>query len=142
MLNQAVCQKGFSLIETLVSMLIASIAIAAVMSIHAKNLGQTHDNAALNQAQILMTNLTLRAQNEIHGASNVSPSQFTETIRAVKAQAADVGMPDADISIKPQQAGWLAQISWPAHVPTQAVVRSACVAPPAGHHCLALLLAP
>lgn len=55
-------QGGFSLIEVLIAMLIATVAIGGLMSLHARNVSQAADNVGLQRAELVLMNAVARAR--------------------------------------------------------------------------------
>ena len=159
-------QKGFSLIEVLVAMLIAAVAIGATMIVHANNLRQVADNADLTRAELVLTNMVSRMQvnNQalIDGAYNGGPWAAVNgapiprlgltpvqvawfDVTMARFEAFEVGLVGAVLNIAPVvgAAGqeWSVAIDWPAHDPANVVHRgAACAAVAAANHCVSTSL--
>ena len=156
-------QKGFSLIEVLVAMLIAAVAIGATMIVHANNLRQVADNADLTRAELVLTNMVSRMQvnnQALIGGDAYKDSPWTAVsgapiprlgltpvqmawfdVTMARFEAFEEGLVGAVLNIAPVvgAAGqeWSVAIDWPAHDPANVVHRgAACAAVAAANHCV------
>ena len=133
-------QKGFSLFEVLIAMLVAAVGIGALMNIHTQNLRQVHDNAELKHGQLLLDNMVHRVQ---HSADNGTLDADKNSIKqAIEQQATDAGLRTPIATLMERNGGQLLQLQWDAHDTDDAVVRKLCNSAESNRHCLALWIAP
>lgn len=159
-------QGGFALLEVLVAMFIAALAVASVILIHNQNLYEVSGNAELARAQVLLNNMGQRIELNVEGADagfynsnspwsagpvnkltcfvNCSPLFLAQSvdIPAWRNQVFESGFVDAQLSVTPNANGFLLQVDWAAHDAFQAVWRSDCGASVVGRHCVALQVRP
>lgn len=155
-------QLGFSLVEVLVAMLIAAVAVGGTMLIHAQNLKQVTDNTELNRAELILTNAVARMQTNTTAlragnysgnwvaAANAStcvqnppcaPALWATNhdIPELQAQLFDAGLNTATLTIANRNpATWLVSIQWNAHAADQTVWRAQCGAVVVGKNCVGL----
>lgn len=166
-MNNSKTQLGFSLIEVLVSMLIATIAVGGAMLIHGQNLNQVADNSNLNNAELILSNAAHRMQVNrlalIGGNYNGSfvagnpPASNTVCVNqackwavnidlpALKTQMIDAGLAGATLNVADTSTNsWLVKIQWPAHNQTLPVWRNECGKAAVGNtnNCLAIIVTP
>lgn len=127
----------------LIAVLITAMAITAVVSLHANNLRKVSDQVALNQAHLILNNTIYRLQQKLeiaHATSiNIDLKQITEKMQS---QIIDAGLKNANLTITPENNGWLVQIDWLAHHEKDPIQRVECRKVPVEQHCLALWIAP
>lgn len=142
-------QRGFSLVEVLVAMLIAAVGVGGAMLIHAQNLKQVADNSSLNVAELILSNAANRIQMNNQAAAcaqKCTPENWSinNDLAAITTQMNDAGLVNASLNVA--QAGtadiWLVSIQWAAHDSSQAVWRNLCGQVVAGKNCVALLVTP
>ena len=129
-------QAGFSLLEVLVAMFIAAVAVAGVMALHARNLSQVSDNVQLMRAQMVLNNAAAR----INVDANLNQTMTNE---AESQKMTGVAVTSAN-RIVTGQSGRLLTIQWANHDTDTQVWRCPLLGAPAvaEHSCLELWVLP
>lgn len=134
------------------AMLIAAVAVGGVMLVHAQNLRNVTDNAQLDRAQLVLSNLVQRMQsnraeviagNYDDGFASAGSRAQTVDLPATRGQAGEAGLNGALFSIINNGTGERSvMLQWVAHDANNAVWRVGCGAVVAGRHCLAMVMTP
>lgn len=140
----ALKQKGFSLLEVLVAVLITALSMTVVINLHISNLKKVRDQVALNQAQLILSNTIDRLQQNIKNNYSVVPTdlELNKITEYMQSQILDAELKNTHLNIIPENNGWLVQIDWLAHNEKESIQRVECIKVAVNQHCLALWVAP
>jgi len=129
-------QAGFSLLEVLVAMFIAAVAVVGVMALHVRHLSQVGDNVQLMRAQMILTNAAARSNFDANLNQTMADEAESQKMTGVAVTSANL--------IVTGQLGRLLTIQWANHDADTQVWRCPLSGVPAvvGRSCLELWVLP